>query len=144
MLLCGIILKIPQHTPRLLPSHCWSWFCSIIGICLAVFLLVSLVFFLSETQYDVSEFLEQWTCQRLSEEITDHILGRTIMDFQFLALHSVGNKDVPDVDVAGTFDARHFPIVNEFDARLVILINNFPFAHDVIINSHTLLRKKST
>ena len=65
------------------------------------------------------------------------------MDFQFLALHAIGNKEVPGVDVSGTFAAsRRFPIISKFDARLVILIKRVMLAHDVIVDSHTLFRKK--
>ena len=60
------------------------------------------------------------------------------MYFQFLALHSVGNKVISDVDVTGTLTAGRLSIISKFNTRLVVLIQDVAFIHDVSINCHTL------
>ena len=112
--------------------------CNVIGVGLVVLLLVGLVFLLNDPQDVVAEFRKQRSSQRLGEELAKHLFGWTIVDFQLIALYSVGNKEVSDMDVSGPLAARCLPIVSELDTRFVILIKNVAFAHDVTIDSHSL------
>jgi hypothetical protein len=47
--------------------------------------------------------------QRFSPEVSNHLLGRTPMEADFLHVHPISNEKVPDVDYALCASSRFIP-----------------------------------
>ena len=63
-----------------------------------------------DVENDGAKLVEESTLQRLSEEITDHFLGWTIVNGNFTLFESMSNEVVTNVNVASAFAAGHSTI----------------------------------
>jgi hypothetical protein len=59
----------------------------------------------------ITEFVELDSLERLGEEVTNHLLGRAVLDSQLTGLDSVRNKEVLDIHVATLFTSGSMAIL---------------------------------
>ena len=72
----------------------------------------------------VAEFIEESTLKGLGEKVRYHLFGGTILYGNFLSGNAVGNKKIPDVDMASAFPARGLAVFRELDCTLVVLVED--------------------
>jgi hypothetical protein len=72
----------------------------------------------------IPELVEKFTLERFSEVVRDHFFGRAVLDRNLFAGDTIGNKEVPDVNVPGTFTTGCFTIFRQLDGALVVLVKD--------------------
>ena len=73
-------------------------------------------------QYFCPKLVEQTALQRFGEEVSFHLLGGTVSNFYFLALDTVSDKEVADVDVFCPL-ATGLSVVLKKNGALIVLID---------------------
>jgi hypothetical protein len=51
----------------------------------------------------ISELVEKFALERLGKIVRDHFFGRAVLYGNFFACDTIGNEEIPDIDMAGTF-----------------------------------------
>jgi hypothetical protein len=71
---------------------------------------ISFGFNTSHSAHDIiSQLSEMTALQRFNPKVSNHLLGRTPMEADFLHVHLISNEKVPDVDMPCAFTAQGPP-----------------------------------
>ena len=74
------------------------------------------------TEYNITEMSEKTALKRLTEKISNHVVGRTIQEMNVTLVNSILDEEISNVNVAGTLACRLTPVFVHFDGALVVLI----------------------
>ena len=56
---------------------------------------------MGETQQDIAELAKQTPLEQLRQKIGEHVLGLTIPKSNIVRVEAIGNKEIPNINVAG-------------------------------------------
>ncbi len=87
----------------------------------------------------ILEFAEDAALQRLCEEVSKHLTSGTVLEFDFASSHTVGNKEVTDVNMTGLLATRSPTILFEKHGTLIVLVDD-QVSHSVSLRLEKVLR----